>query len=218
MPYAVIDHHSSGETYGNIRYIDSSAPSTTYLIQHIIEGYGFPLEKTEAEYILFGLCTDTGFFRHLTKDTAHVFQSVSRLIEAGASPNKIHQMMYGRRSLEARHLLGTILKRVESYNDSKILVAHETLEDTDSYGIHNRDSDTFYLLLQTVKNVEAVILIREEKPGVCSVGLRSNNDIDMGSIARSFNGGGHKKAAGFEWRGSIDEIKDKLILMIGDQY
>ena len=63
----VIDHHSSGREFGNLRYIDTKAPSVTYIIQLIIESMGYKPDKYESELLLFGLCTDTGFFRHVEK-------------------------------------------------------------------------------------------------------------------------------------------------------
>lgn len=49
---------------------------------------------------------------------------------------------------------------------------------------------------------------RSRKIGVWDVGLRSlkGSDIDVSKIAKIFNGGGHMNAAGFEYRGDIDEL------------
>ncbi|MCK5673505.1 MAG: bifunctional oligoribonuclease/PAP phosphatase NrnA, partial [Spirochaetales bacterium] len=40
---------------------------------------------------------------------------------------------------------------------------------------------------------------------------RSRDYADVGAVAKSFGGGGHKKAAGFTWEGSPDEITEKLL-------
>jgi phosphoesterase RecJ-like protein len=208
---AVIDHHSAGEPFGSIRYIDTRAPSVTFMIQKLFAFLDLSLTKEEAHYLLFGVCTDTGFFRHVTGGSADVFRSVAELSEAGASPNHIYREMYGNRPLESRLLLGRLLARTESHYNGKLLITFENKVDLGGHDISIRDSDTLYMLLQSVRGVQVVILIREEEEGQCSVGLRSNEAIDVGEIARSFGGGGHKKAAGFYWQGPIPSIKPTLI-------
>ena len=109
LPLMVIDHHSSGDNFGEYRYIDSDSPSTTLLIQHIIETSGYEPTQEEAEYIFLGFCTDTGFFRHIGHGKPDVFQAVSRIVAAGVSPNATHRVITGGRTHGSRRLLGRIL-------------------------------------------------------------------------------------------------------------
>lgn len=235
---AVIDHHSSGEPFGEAGLIDPIAPSTTFIVQKLIEEAGAVIDAETAQWLLFGLCTDTGYFRHLTAGSDHVFKAVARLTAAGANPSAAYKTMYGGRSLSSRRLLGRLLDRTESYRDGRLLVTYETLADLsvdrsvksvvveslstvpaapyDSMesitmdsksSTLDRDSDTLYSLLQGVKNAEAIVFVREERPGELSAGLRSDNHLDMGEIAKEFGGGGHKKAAGLEWKGNLRELK-----------
>lgn len=208
---AVIDHHASGESFGDIRYIDPEAPSVTYMVQKIITALGDSPTSLEAEHLLFGLATDTGFFRHLAEGSSSVFRAAADLVEAGASPRKVHHRMYGGREFDSRTLLGRLLSRTEQYYGGKLLATYETLQEKREFGEHNRDSDTLYQHLQGVKNCEVVILVREEQSGECSVGLRSNNDVDAGAAAKYFGGGGHPKAAGFIRRGGIEETKNEVV-------
>jgi phosphoesterase RecJ-like protein len=213
LPTGVIDHHSSGEPFGTVSWVDSKAPATCYLIFQLIQMLGIQLVSFEAELLLFGLATDTGFFRHLGAKSQDIFAMVSTLSAAGASPKETYARMYGNRTLESRTLLGRLLARAEQVYRGRLIITFETLEDTREFGLINRDSDTLYMLLQGTEDVEVVLLIREEKEGECSVGLRSKT-IDVGLIAREFGGGGHANAAGFTWQGAHSEIntilKDKF--------
>ena len=211
LPLMVIDHHSSGENFGQYRYINSDSPSTTLLIQHIIETSGFELTEEEAEFIFLGFCTDTGFFRHIGSGKADVFQAVSRLVAAGVSPNATHRIITGGRTHGSRRLLGRILDRSCVFYTGKLIVSWELLQDRLELETMDRDSDSMYHMLQSIGNVEAVAVLQEEKENVFSVGLRSNNDTDVGKIAKDFGGGGHQKAAGCTLNGSKDEIMEKII-------
>jgi phosphoesterase RecJ-like protein len=209
----VIDHHSSGSKFGDLRYIDSAAPSVTFLIWKVITAMNCRPSREEAELLLFGLCTDTGFFRHLEAGSAEVFQAVAALTAAGASPRECYRLIYGGRSLESRILTGRVLSRAEVFINGRIIVTYETLADKNELGIESRDSDSIYSRLQGVKGCHGVVFIREEGEGEYSVGLRSDHSLDVGAVAESFGGGGHRRAAGFTWHGSREQIKKRLLEM-----
>ena len=210
VPVAFIDHHAAGSAMGDVVYIDDKAPSVTLMILLLIEAMGGTPNKDEAESLLFGLGTDTGFFRHLDEHSEEAFKAVSRLVSAGASPKRVYNLMYGGKSLLSRKLMGEILTRTEPHFDGALLISFVTLQDQQRYGLASRDSDTLYQLLLSIAGCEAAMIIRQEGEADCTVGLRARDRIDVGSIAASFGGGGHRLAAGLSIRGGLEEVKDKL--------
>jgi phosphoesterase RecJ-like protein len=217
LPLAVIDHHAVGRfaavgASGPL-YIDGGAASTTILILMLIEALGMSLERPEAELLFFGLCTDTGFFRHVDDRGAAVFEAAARMIRAGANPKQTFLSINGGKSLDSRILMGRILSRTEAFYGGRLLLSTEEYEETRRYGLEGRDSDALYQLLQSVKGMEAIVLIRQEKldPPQCTVGLRSRDQVDVAAIAGNFGGGGHKNAAGFSVTTLIAELKPKII-------
>ncbi len=210
----VIDHHSAGEVFGEIHYIDPAAPAVTLLVQKLIESRGESVDAEEARWILFGFCTDTGFFRHLDSHDSRIFEAIGRLSRAGATPKQTYGMIFGGRPLKTRVLLGRLLARTEERAEGRVLVTYETYLEKQLYGSENRDSDTLYQLLQSVVGCEVVILIREEDEELCTVGLRSNAAVDVGAIAKAFGGGGHKRAAGFELRRPRMEVQELVLTEI----
>lgn len=211
MNIAVVDHHDSGLSFGNIQFIRPEAPSVTLLIHKIIESFNMEPNKEEADLLLFGTATDTGFFRHLEANSQDIFQSVAKLTQCGASPKDTHSQMYGGRSFKSKQLLGKLLSKMRSELEGKLIITFETEEDLLKFGSENRDSDTFYQQIQGIKGVEAIVIVRFESSSETFIGLRSRHYADVGAIAKSFGGGGHKRAAGFTWNGSPEEITEKLI-------
>jgi len=215
FPCAVIDHHAAvthpPSTMQQPVYIDADSPSCTLMIENLIRALGLELTSEEADFLLFGLCTDTGFFRHLTEKNAGVFNSAARMVERGASPKKIYKMMNGGKSLNSRILMGNVLSRTESFFDGKLLISHETLKEFKKYGFESRDSDNLNKMLLSIKGIEAVVIIRQECADNCTVSLRSTDKVDVSQIAASFGGGGHKNASGFTMKGKVSNVK-KIIL------
>ena len=72
FPSICIDHHATNTAGDSASLVYAEAPSTTFLIQGIIEKLCGTVTQKEADMLFFGLCTDTGFFRHLDDRSAVV--------------------------------------------------------------------------------------------------------------------------------------------------
>lgn len=211
LPCLVIDHHASGEAFGEVRCIDAAAPSTTMLVLELFESIGVPVDRETARLLLFGLCTDTGFFRHLGADSAETFRAAARLAQRGASAAETFLMVYGRRTLAGRKMLARLLERTLSFAEDALLVTWQTAADRVDVGSVHRGQEDLYRLLQTVKANRAVAFLREEEPGRWTVSLRSDPGIDVGAVALGFGGGGHRQAAGYDANGTLDSVRAAVI-------
>ncbi|MDR2178332.1 MAG: bifunctional oligoribonuclease/PAP phosphatase NrnA [Treponema sp.] len=213
LPLAFIDHHSAGVRpgAGAVVYLDPEAPSVTSMILTLIEALGLKPTQEEAEYLLFGFCTDTGFFRHIDAGNMEAFVRAGRMVGAGASPKKVFNAINGGKSFNSRILLGIQLSRVEKYFDGRLIYTCEEYEETRCFGLEGRDSDSLYQLLLSVTDVEVIIVIRQETPERCTVGLRSRDWVDVAAVAADFGGGGHKNAAGFAVSSIIADLKPRIL-------
>jgi bifunctional oligoribonuclease and PAP phosphatase NrnA len=217
-PTAIIDHHATNGGAGGIAYLDDSAPATTILVQMLIERASESVSGEEAENLLFGLCTDTGFFRHLDERSADTFSCAARLVARGANPKRTFARMNGGKSWGSRIIISRILSRMTHYYDGQLVVSWETLEDTAEYGAEGRDSDSLYQLVQSIDGVEAMVIVRQETPESCTVGFRSLDRIDVSRVASSFGGGGHRQASGLSINGTIEELIPRFVAAFADQF
>ena len=214
LPTAIIDHHESFKS-GCISasapvFFDPQAPSVTFMIFSLAKALGIRLSAEEAELLLFGLCTDTGFFRHVTEQGATTFDCAAALTRGGANPQRVFKAINGGKTFNSRIFLGTLLSNASSYFSGRLILTHETLEETERFGLENRDSDTLYQLLQSINNVEVIVVIRQETPQNCTIGFRSQGEFDVSKIASQFGGGGHINAAGARITGTIEQVWDIL--------
>jgi phosphoesterase RecJ-like protein len=211
---AVIDHHASGDTFGDIRYIDSKSFSVTYMVYHIFNTLGLDINEQTAHMLLYGMATDTGYFRHIGPYRGEIFAAAAELIELGGSPRDIHSGMYGQKSFASRKLLGLLLSRMEQAYDGHLIYTWETAEEMEYFGELNRDSETLYGQMLSIYGCQVILYIRENinPEGTCTVGFRAHGDskIDVGKIASEFGGGGHRKASGATIPGSIDKILELM--------
>jgi phosphoesterase RecJ-like protein len=208
----VIDHHKTAEIPNNAEsIIYSNSPAASLLVQLLYENCVGKLTEKIAKTLFFGLMTDTGFFRFLTNKDTETFLASARLVEAGANPRETYDEITSGKSYQSRKLLGVMLNHAETYLDGKLIVTYETLEDTKKYGQEGRDSDALYSALLAVKNVEAVVFVRQETDSNCTAGLRSKDKVDVSSVAAKFGGGGHKNASGLSTQGKIETLIPAIV-------
>lgn len=217
FPVIYIDHHATNTVKVPGSLIYAEAPSATFIIQTIIETMSGSVTKDEAELLFFGLCTDTGYFRHLDERSAEVFMHAARLVQVGVNPKYVFAQINGGKSFGSRILLSRVLSRMQPYYNGKLIVSYETLADRQEFGVENRDSDMAYQLIQGIAGVKAICIVRQDTETHCSVGFRSLDTVDVSRIATSFGGGGHKQAAGLYIEGIAEKLLPQFIKAFAPQ-
>ena len=214
MESAVIDHHSVREKdlYGNIRYLCVASPSTTLMVQRVIESASQSLTKKEAEWVLFGFLTDSGFFRHIDTNGEEIFSYISRILSHDVSLRKFHHKLYGNRQLSEHRLLGYLLTNVQSYLQDRLLITRKSREIVEKCGTPFLNHGLLYDHLLNTVRVEVCVLISELPHGSgFDVSLRSSGAVDVNAVAGQFGGGGHTAASGFRWGKGVEELEENLI-------
>ncbi len=214
LPVAVIDHHTSGDNYGKVRYIDFTAPANTLLVYRLFKEYGITPRKEDAYFLFLGLLTDTGFFRFTRENNPEPFLTAAELTMLGVSAAEIYQQIgYGHTFL-SRKIIAKVLERSKRVNNNRIIMSYLSHNDA----VHLDDipqTYEIYQLLQGTQKVEIVVYIQEvinDNGSIsCKIGLRSLNKVDVGALAKHYGGGGHKNAAGFTITKTLDETWNELM-------
>jgi phosphoesterase RecJ-like protein len=59
--------------------------------------------------------------------------------------------------------------------------------------------------------VAVALLFKEEAREAVRVSLRSKGDVNVAAVAKAFQGGGHKNAAGCTLIGSLPEVRERVL-------
>jgi len=218
LEVAVIDHHATSQAFGEVRWIESHRSSCAGMIHHLITALGETPTVEEAYWLMLGLATDTGFFRHLEAGAQETFRTAADLSAAGASAKLVFQQINGGKVLPNLRLMGLILSRTESLFDGRLLYSWEDLADRAALRAENRESDLIYQSLQGVAGVELIVLLRQDTASTVTGGLRSRSSVDVAVLAEKFGGGGHVRASGFSCPGTLAEVKSRLIALVAPQF
>jgi len=210
----IIDHHSSGSEFGDFRFIRPDSASNTLLIYNLMKEMGIKPTLEEAEILFLGICTDTGFFKHLTTiSAAATFKAASELAELGVSPNKTFFEINGNRKFDSMTHTARSLSRLRRYYGDRLLITYDLMEDFEEIPKECRNIDLVYMLALSTENVKVIAAVKQENPEKITVGLRTRDEnIDLGKFCAQFGGGGHRKAAGFMVPGgSVEDVIDMIV-------
>jgi phosphoesterase RecJ-like protein len=69
----------------------------------------------------------------------------------------------------------------------------------------------------TVKEIQAVLFIKEHGPDDWRISMRSKAAIDINVVAKRFGGGGHKNASGCSAKGPLPEIRTAIQALMLEQ-
>ncbi len=206
-----IDHHMSNQMFGDINVVDISSASAGMVVYELLKKNDIKISADCATCLYTTIVEDTGFFSYscLNENT---FECAAKLVSYGADAKQIAMFLKNRVSLAKTRLLGYVLNSFDLYFDAKVALVYIDKQVLARTGAKRYDTKNIVNVLRDIITVEVSIMILEEKNGGFKVSLRSEEDIDVSSIAKDFAGGGHKNSAGFEVKNSDFEKLKKNIL------
>jgi phosphoesterase RecJ-like protein len=205
-----IDHHVAEGTIGSIRIVNAKAAATAELVYRLLGSLGAHISKETAECLLCGLITDTGSFRFMNV-TPQTLRTSARLMEYGACPAEISELVFENRSVASLKLLGRALDSLETIEEGRIAWARITAADFQSLNATDADTEGIVTHVRSVKSAVAGLLFREVPDKKVRVSLRSRDGFDVNRVANAFGGGGHKLAAGCTYDGPLDEAEKAIV-------
>lgn len=208
-----IDHHPKPPIEGALNLVNTEAAATCEIIYDFFQKINYEIPQKPAQYLLNGIFTDTGGFRH--NNTTHkTLEIVSDLMKKGGSIRKINRLVFENKSLNTLKLWSIALGRAELYKDSGMVVSFLTQKDLDSCNADKSDASGIAEVLNTISGSKFSLVLYESKPGMIKASLRSDEHkgVDVSEIAKKFKGGGHKLASGFEIKGKLKEINGEWVI------
>lgn len=206
-----IDHHPNEDPYGDLRWVDTAASSTSEMIYEFYLSFkdkGLKMSDEAARLLYAGIVGDTGRFLY-PSTTNKTFAYAGELIHYNFSRTELYDRMY-ELAPNVVKLNGYVLQNFELLESGAAMVVmkRELLEE-----FHVKPSEASLLVseLGNVAGIKAWVFFIEEQDQI-RVRLRSKGPVING-IARKYNGGGHPLAAGasiHSWD-DVDNVLSDLI-------
>lgn len=208
----VLDHHIPMDItkVADFYWNEPEISCVCEMVFELIKAMGLRIDKATATLLLIGIETDT-FSLQFTNTKPQTFRTVAELLKLGARLKPVVESTFGGRPIVVVKMLGRAIERLDLDKKSGIAITYITNEDISELELSEQASSGVANFLDQIKEAKVVAVLVEREPGNFKVSLRSNNsDKNVAKVAESFGGGGHKKAAGFEIEGDLQEVLERV--------
>ena len=221
-----IDHHATNDCFGDVNVIVPDASAAGELVYDLCKAADIHINRDIAVNLYVAIHTDTGSFRY-SSATADAFIKAGELVRLGAEPWDISRRVYENHPARKFKLLGMVLSTleiIEAANNgaegsgipriATLVVTKDMFRQT---GAEKDQADGFVNYARGIEGVDVGVLFRETGQEEYKVSMRSKGDVDVAEISQGFGGGGHRNAAGFTMKGSLDFVKTEVVAIIKER-
>ena len=213
-----IDHHITNDHYGDLAYIDATAPATGQILYELFRGNDLPFTYEMADNLFVAISTDTGSFQY-PSTTARTYEIGAELIRSGVNVGALSQKMYESYPRRRLELLRALLNVFKLTSNDRVASFTLTQATSTALGVKPEDNEG---LIDTIRAIEGVVVaafIEELPEEKVRISLRSKDPkIDVSKICGTFGGGGHKLAAGARIKGPLAEVEAKVLSAIDHEF
>jgi bifunctional oligoribonuclease and PAP phosphatase NrnA len=209
-PLIMIDHHQGNPKFGMVNLLVVEAASACEIVVQLADQLKWNITPDIATALLTGVYTDTGGLLH-SNTSAQVYRTVARLLRAGARQQSIVGAVFRSAKLSTLKLWGRVLEKISVTGEGGAVSAV-------TEGDFRATGADYSELAGAIDYVNAVpgmrfSMVLSERDGKVKGSLRTlRDDVDVAAMAGKFQGGGHKKAAGFALQGKLKpEVRWKVI-------
>ena len=203
-----IDHHLANSRFGALNYVLETECSTGTCVLHLLRAMGSTITPEIATCLLTTIMTDTGGFMH-SNTTADVLRTSAELVELGADKEDITEKIFANKRFAAIRLLGAALDTARLEEGGKY--CWSVVDDTmlEKFGADGEDTEEIVNHLRSVEGVDVAALFKDFE-GDVRVSLRSSGRVNVQTVAGRLGGGGHFRASGLTYTGSVADAVDAL--------
>lgn len=215
----MIDHHLDPEDFVDVVISQPQDSSTCFLLFKVFCQMGWRqlINKDVASCLSAGMMTDTGNFSYNANDP-ELYNAMAELLFTGIDKVLIWEKLNVKSENQLRLNGYAIDEKMELFADSRASLIQITSEELQRYSYRKGDLEGLVNVPLQIPSVKISMLMHQE-PGFVKVSMRSQGNIYVNKICEKyFGGGGHKNAAGGEFRGTMEEAREVYITALKELY
>ena len=205
-----IDHHPTNSGYAKRLFCQPEKASCGEIILQLAQALEL-LDTQTATLLYMAVATDCGCFVY-ANTTAETHLAAAALIDAGADYKRLNKLLFRTFTYSRLRLEGMLYSGLLRYGPGGcVTVATVTMQMLEQADATEDDCEDIASLAGRVSGSRVSVTIREMKPGLCKLSLRSGEDFDSSAVCALHGGGGHRMAAGCTIKASPDEARDIIV-------
>ena len=209
-----IDHHPSFEHFGAANIVRPEAAACGELMYSILAHLG-PITAEMALPLYVAVSTDTGCFAY-GNTTANTHAVAAALMSTGIDYHTVNKVFFRTKSRKRMQLEGAMLSTAEFYDRDRVAVLSVPISLMEKVGATESDAEDLSALGGQIEGVDCAITMRELRPDVWKMSVRTGARINATQMCGLLGGGGHAMAAGCTIPSSPEKAK-KMLLAVVDE-
>jgi phosphoesterase RecJ-like protein len=203
-----IDHHAMGELKSKLDIVKTYS-ACAILVYETIKKLKIKIDEKIATPLYFALCGDTGIFRNNNTDSL-TFKVASELLNLGANIRKVYAEFFDKKNVSYLKLTSSILLNAETNDEVGYAVMTAPAKDFEKFDVSTTESVGNLANTYLSCGYKIAAVLKEKEDGIHG-SFRSKFEYDVAEIARTFDGGGHKNAAGFLIKKDLESAKKDVV-------
>ncbi len=212
-----IDHHHSNDLYADINWVNPTSAAVACMAYELGERLEIDFTPQIATHLYSAIVSDTGSFQ-FSNTKAQAFEICYKLVNLGAVPIQVSELLFNNNPPEKIKLLGQVLSTLKMNGEGTIATITMFKKFLDDLKLSEIDTEDITTYARSIKGAKMVLFFKEIKPDTFRISLRSKGKTNAAMVAEHFGGGGHLHAAGFtvhgEYKKLIKDIPDKVYKLL----
>ena len=217
QPYAdrvdlAMDHHPSFEHFGRANIVRPEAAACGELLYDILARLG-PITPELALPLYVAVSTDTGCFAY-ANTTPHTHAVAAALMQTGIDYQTVNKVFFRTKSRKRLQLESAMMNDCLFYDQNRVAVLSVPQALMARFDATESDAEDLSALGPQIQGVDCAVTLRELRPDVWKISLRTGPRINATDVCRELGGGGHAAAAGCTIEAPWAEARDRILAAI----
>ena len=204
-----IDHHPSQEFFARETCLEADSAACGEIVYEIV-GRLTDITPEIAMALYVAVSTDCGCFVY-ANTTARTHRIAAALMDCGIDAAPVNKALFRTKSRTRLAMEAWMAEWAEYYDHDRVVVMQIPLSLCLDYKATEADVEELSSLAALVEGTDCGVTLRELRPGVIKISLRTGPRVDASAVCQKLGGGGHRAAAGATVNGAMDEVRDAVL-------
>ena len=204
-----IDHHPSFEYFGKENIVRPEAAACGELLYDILASLG-PITPEMALPLYVAISTDTGCFAY-NNTTAQTHAVAAALMRTGIDYKTVNKVFFRTKTRKRMQLEGAMLSTCEFFDRDRVAILSVPISMMERVNATETDAEDLSALGGQIEGVDCAVTMRELRPDVWKMSVRTGSRINATNVCQLLGGGGHAAAAGCTVEATWPEAKRRIL-------
>ena len=204
-----IDHHGSHGFFAARTCLDADAAACGEIVHDII-ALLTAVTPDIALPLYVAIATDTGCFVY-SNTTARTHRIAAALLDTGIDAAPVNKTLFRTKSRTRLAMESRMTADMTLFDHDRVVVMTIPLSLRQELHATEADIEELSSLAALVEGSDCGVTLRELRPGVVKISLRTGPRVDASAVCQRLGGGGHKAAAGATVNGTMDEVRAAVL-------